>query len=525
MKRALYLIFFSAVVVVSACKKSSPNNNNNGSNNSDATKFQLTQDSIYMIAQEDYYWNSFLPASSIFDPRQFTHQSTDLLNFSQEIDTYTQLSKNPADHNLPYEYDPFNPGSSKYSFIDDGTINGELNATKGDFGFNYFYTYANVIRVSLVYPGSPAAAAGLQRSDQIIGINGQTGNSIYITNLQDPANDAGYKFVSNAVNNGSTITLQIRKVNGTEKTVTINAKSYTVNPVIYANTYQRTGGKVAGYMVFNSFVTLDKNPDVQARLDSVFNVFKNKNVTDLIIDLRYNGGGDVDMSVYLTNLIAPSSASGSVMNTTYWTANMQNDKYPIIQKKLGPFPTGYFQSTNAAQIEKFAKKGPLSVNRVFFLVTGNTASASELTINNLRPKMNVQLVGDTTFGKPVGFLSDLKVNGYYFYTPEFETKNSNSEGGYYTGMPPVGSLPGGGTFQGKRILENIQNDFGDTNETLLANALGYVDNGAYPSSTTLKVQSLSTNAISISDYQRRVLSVNKQSSRKNSMFLTLKGKK
>jgi carboxyl-terminal processing protease len=522
MKKLFYPILFSCIIVVSACKKNNPNN---GPNNTDATKFQLTQDSIYMIAQEDYYWNNSLLSYNDFNPRKYTKQSTDLLNFSEEIDAYTQQSKNPADGNLPYEFDPFNPSSSKYSFIDDGTINGELNAVKGDFGFNYFYTYANVIRVSLVYPGSPAAVAGLQRSDQITSVNGQTGNSIYITNLKDPANDAGYKYVSNAVNNGSTITLQIRKENGTVKTVTINAKSYTVNPVVYTNTYALKGGKTAGYMVFNSFVTLSSNPDVQARLDSVFNAFASKNVTDLIVDLRYNGGGDVGMSVYLSNLIAPASVTGSVMNTTYWTANMQNDKYPIIQKKLGPFSTGYFKPTNAAQIEKFAKKGSLNVNRVFFLVTGNTASASELTINNLRPKMNVQLVGDTTFGKPVGFLSDLKVNGHYFYTPEFETKNSNSEGGYYTGMPPVGSLPGGGTFQGKRILENIQNDFGDTNETLLANALGYIADGIYPSSTTLKVQSLSTNAITMSDYQRRVLSVNKQSSRKNSMFLTLKGKK
>ncbi|NHA04390.1 PDZ domain-containing protein [Mucilaginibacter sp. HC2] len=525
MKKLLYFILFSAVVVVSACKKNDPGNNNNGSGNNGATKLQLTQDSIYMIAQEDYYWNSFLPEYGIFNPRQYTAQSTDLLNLSQEIDAYTQKSQNPANHNLPYEYDPFNPGSSKYSFIDDGTVNKALNAVKGDFGFNYFYTYANVIRVSLIQPGSPAAAAGLQRSDQIIGINGQTGNSIYITNLKDPANDAGYKYVSNAVNNSSTITLQIRKANGTEKTVTLNTKSYTVNPVIYTNTYALSGGKTAGYMVFNSFVDLKSNPAVQARLDSVFNVFASKNVTDLIIDLRYNGGGDVLMSIYLTNLIAPSSVNGSVMNTTYWTANMQNDKYPIIQKKLGPFSTGYFKPTNAAQIEKFSKVGSVNVNRVFFLVTGNTASASELTINNVKPKMNVQLIGDTTYGKPVGFLSNLTVNGYYFYTPEFETKNSNGEGGYYTGMPPVGSTATGGTYQGKRVIENIQNDFGDINETLLSQAIGYIQNGAYPTSSTLAVQSLSTNAVAMSDYQRRVLSVNKQSSRKNSMFLTLKANK
>jgi C-terminal processing protease CtpA/Prc len=474
-----------------------------------------------MIALEDYYWNSFLPQYSIFDPRKYTHQSTDLLNYSDEIDAYTQYSKNPANHNLPYEYDPFNPGSAKYSFIDDGTINGELNAVRGGFGFNIFYTYANVIRVSLVYPGSPAAAAGLQRSDEVIGVNGQTGNGIYITNFEDPANDAGYKYVSNAVNNGSTITLQIRKTNGTQKTVTINAKSYTVNPVIYANTYPLTGGKVAGYMVFNSFIALNS---IQAKLDSVFNDFASKNVTDLIIDLRYNGGGDVETSVYLSNLIVAPGVSG-VMNTTYWTANMQNDKYPIIQKKLGPFPAGYFKSTNAAQIENFAKKGTVNATRVFFLVSGNTASASELTINNLKSKMDVELVGDTTLGKPVGFLSNLKVNGYYFYTPEFETKNSNGEGGYYTGMPPGGSTATGGTYKGKQVYETILNDFGDKGETLLAQALNYIQYGAWLAPPKQRTLSLSPNGLAMSAYQRRALAIKTQSYRKNSMFLNLKIKK
>ncbi|MDN5288426.1 MAG: hypothetical protein JWR38_4700 [Mucilaginibacter sp.] len=516
MRKLFYFILIISLAGASACKKDkSPGSNTN------TTAFQLTQDSIYMIAQEDYYWNTSLPTYSVFNPRQYTSGSTDLNKFTGEIDAYTQLSKNPANKNQPYEYDPLNPGSSKYSFIDDGAVNGELNAVKGDFGFNIFYTYTNVIRVSLVYPGSPAAAAGLQRSDQIIGVNGQTDNNIYITNSNDPFNDPAYKFVTGAVNNGSAITLQIRKTNGDTKTITINTKSYTVNPVIYTNTYALKGGRTAGYMVFNSFIGLS---NIQARLDSVFNVFSSKNVTDLIIDLRYNGGGDVETSIYLTNLIAPSNVSGSVMNTTYWTANMQNDKYPILQKKLGPFSTGYFKSTNPAQIEKFAKKGSVSATRVFFLVTGNTASASELTINNVKPKMDVQLIGDTTYGKPVGFLSNLIVNGHYLYTPEFETKNSAGEGGYYTGMPPKGTTPTGGVYNGWYVLETITNDFGDTNETLLKYAISYIENGSYPSSSTPKVQSLSSTAIAMSDYQRKILAVKTQSYRKNSMYINLKRK-
>ncbi|WPU96196.1 S41 family peptidase [Mucilaginibacter sabulilitoris] len=520
MRKLFYFILIISTGGIFACKKDKVDGNNNPpppTNPSDtaSAKFELTQDSIYLYAKEIYYWNNSLPDYRAFNPRQYTLGSTDLDKFTSEIDAYTQLSKNPANHNLPYEYDFFNPGSSKYSFIDDGEVDGELNATRGDFGFNYFYNSYTDLRVSLVYPNSPAATAGLKRGDEIIAINNN--DNIYITsNFDDPANDPGYKFVSNALNQGSTVTLQIRNSAGT-KTVNLDSKTYTVNPIIYTNTYTLSNSRVAGYMVFNSFIS-----NIHSQLDAVFSNFAAKHVTDLIIDLRYNGGGDVETSSYLSNLIAPSSANGSVMNTTYWTANLQNDNYPLLKKKISK-PAGWFKSTNSAQIERFAKAGAVNVTRVFFLVTGNTASASELTINNLKPKMDVQLIGDTTYGKPVGFLSKLIINGHYLYTPEFETKNSAQEGGYYAGMPPKGTTTTGGTYNGKQIYEDIVTDFGDKNETLLHQAIKYIETNAYPASSNLTIQSLSTTrGRPMTLYQRRVLSSKVQPNRTNSMFINLK---
>lgn len=521
MKKLFYFILILSAGMISACKKDKGPGKNNipgkptNPNDTALTKFELTQDSIYLYAKEVYYWNNSLPDYNAFNPRQYTVGSTDLDKFTSEIDAYTQLSKNPANHNLPYEYDFFNPGSSKYSFIDDGEVDGELNATKGDFGLNYFYNSYTDIRVSLVYPNSPADEAGLKRGDEILAVNNN--KNIYITNIEDPANDPGYRFVSNALNQGSTVTLQIRNPSGT-KTVTLNSKTYTVNPIIYTNTYTLKNGRVAGYLVFNSFVS-----NIHAQLDAVFSNFAANHVTDLIIDLRYNGGGDVETSSYLSNLIAPSSVSGSVMNTTYWTTNLQNDNYPLLKKKIGTKPAGWFKPTYPDQIEKFSKAGAVNVNRVFFLITGNTASASELTINNLKPKMDVQLIGDTTYGKPVGFLSKLTINGHYLYTPEFETKNSAQEGGYYAGMPPNGTTAMGGVYKGKQIYEDIVTDFGDKNETLLHQAIGYIETNAYPASSTLTIQSLSTSGgRPMSLYQRRVLSAKTQPNRTNSMFINLK---
>lgn len=519
MKKIFYFILILSAGMISACKK---DKGPGKTDDTKPTKLQLTEDSVYMFAKEDYYWNSVIPDYNAFNPRQYTG-SSDLDALTSEIDGYTQLTKNPLNGNRPYEYDDFNPGSSKYSFIDDGTVSGELNGTKGDFGFNYFYNTYTDIRVSLVYAGSPADDAGLVRGDRITAINGSSGNSIYITNTADPANDAGYKFVSNAVDNGSTITLKIQKANGTVVTKELTTKVYTTNPVITYKTFNLSNGKVAGYVVFSSFTSL---ANAQPKLDAAFTSFANAGVTDVIVDLRYNGGGYVETSEYLSDLLVPSGASGSVMNTTYWTANLQNDKYPILKAKLGDFGAGFFKPTNSNQIAKFSKKGALNVNRVFFIVTGNTASASELTINNLRPKMDVQLIGETTYGKPVGFLSNLIINGYYLFTPQFETKNSANEGGYYAGMTPEGATPNGGIYAGKHDSDDLTKDFGDENEGLLKDALTYIESNRYPTSSTVKIQSLDANATqTMSSAQRNALSVKTNRHSFHGMLIKLPAKK
>jgi hypothetical protein len=140
----------------------------------------------------------------------------------------------------------------------------------------------------------------------------------------------------------------------------------------------------------------------------------------------------------------------------------------------------------AANTEKFSKKGTLNINRVFFIVTSATASASELTINNLRPYMNVQMIGRTTYGKPVGFF-DIEINKYQMYIPEFETKNSSGQGGYYAGM-----TPGSTDYPGKLISDDVTKDFGDPTEKLLAQAINYAKNGVYLTSTDLQIQSTET---------------------------------
>ena len=184
------------------------------------------------------------------------------------------------------------------------------------------------------------------------------------------------------------------------------------------------------------------------------------------------------------------------MYTAYYNNTLTAGKETLLKNQVRKDDNG--QTYNYSQVDfsvagnqtKFGTNHPLNLNRVFFIVTGSTASASELTINNLRPYMTVQLVGRTTYGKPVGFF-DIDINKYKLYIPEFETKNSSGQGGYYTGM-----LPGSTDYPGYSAADDVTKNFGDVTEGLLASTLNYISSGNYKV-TSNTVQSLdASNALS-----------------------------
>jgi len=156
-----------------------------------------------------------------------------------------------------------------------------------------------------------------------------------------------------------------------------------------------------------------------------------------------------------------------------------------------------FDYSVAGNAVNFNKQGAVNVTRVFFIITGSTASASELTINNLRPEMDVQFIGSTSYGKPVGFF-DIDINKYQMYIPEFYTQNSAGQGGYYSGF-----TPGTSTYPGVQDYDDVTKDFGDPTEGLLAHALNYVKNGTYTIKSPV-IQSLARQTDFSVDKQRDV---------------------
>jgi len=158
------------------------------------------------------------------------------------------------------------------------------------------------------------------------------------------------------------------------------------------------------------------------------------------------------------------------MYTAYYNTKLQNDQYPLLSTK---FQINKGDFSVAANTVSFSKKSGLNISRVIFIVTGGTASASELTINNLRPHMDVRLIGTTTYGKPVGFFA-IPINVYQLYIPEFSTLNSANQGNYYPGM-----TPGSSDYPGYAASDDVSKDFGDPTEALLAHALSYDNVGTY----------------------------------------------
>ena len=434
--RLCFLLFTAVSIALGACRKDK---------NDTSDKETLLKDSVYLYTREVYLWQDVLPAN--FSPRQYSRAETVLEALKKyKIDPETQQ---PVD---------------RYSFLDrERAVSEEVQeGVLGDFGLDVRYEAEDDLRVKLVYEGSPAGRAGIERSWKVLKINGNA-NIGYNAMATDDFN-----FLFNALS-AETIKLSLQKPDGSQAEIDLNKAVYSINPVLHFNVYQRAGKKI-GYLVFNNFVAItNKNipTAAKAKIDEAFGAFENAGVTELIVDLRYNGGGSVATSEYLSNLLAPAAANGELMYS--YRLNKTLTSYT----QTDPDYKKAFASVN------FAKLGTLNLNRIVFIVTqGSTASASELLINNLKPYVqDVKLVGEkSTLGKPVGFFP-IPIFDTDLYAVSFETLNALGQGEYYQGIK---------VDRGGQVFDDLTRKFGDENEACLATALAYSQNGNFPALASVK---------------------------------------
>ncbi len=384
----------------------------------------LLKDSALMQSRDIYLWNTQIPAT--FNARSYADPAdvmTAIRPFSIEpgfatpVDRFSFAMKKT-------EWDLVSGGM--------GALIGGTTPEAGDFGMSVFFRVEGDLRVRLVEPNAPSGLAGIRRGWRITKING---NSNINTSVSSTILDNVYYSASTS--------FEFTKPDGTTLTTTLNAGHYTEKPV-YLDTVYNIGSQKIGYLVFNSF--LGNQEKISAEFDRVFSKFAAAQVTDVVLDLRYNGGGYVSLAEKLANYLAPSSANGGLMMKQIYNAqNSQHDETTYIKKT-----------------------GSLQLSKVYFIVSKSTASASELLINTLKPYMNVRLVGPAnTYGKPVGFFP-ISVGDWYVFPVSFKTINKNGEGNYFNGLP-VNAI----------IADGLDKDWGDTKESCLASAIKNITTGTY----------------------------------------------
>jgi len=410
------------------------------------TQADLSKDTLYYLFKDEYLFTDLIPAYDVLKPRTFANNDSLFAKL-------TRYATAPKD---------------RYSFIDKGGAVASLigqGVSQGDFGIEIFYpNSANLseLRVKSVTKGSPAYTAGIHKGWQITTINGST--NIAYDGSDVGGNSTNINMVVNGVYYSNTTTFVFKKPDASTVTKTLNAGVYSIDPVPFDSVYT-FGARKVGYLVFSSFIDIS---NIKTELDTKFANFAAKGVTDLVIDLRYNGGGSVSTSEYMANLIAPNTVGTDSTKTMYtydFNSIVKASSYSTLTKayKLPPPDQKYsygdlFDSFNYYKTTSFKKKGSVNVPNVVFIVTKSTASASELLINNLKPYMNVTLIGKTTYGKPVGFIG-IPVGGYDMYAISFRTINANGQGDYYNGMIPAVDL-----------YEDYAHDWGQLTEVYLNQA-------------------------------------------------------
>lgn len=382
--------------------------------NHDVVSSEVKNDTAANYARDIYLWHNNIPGS--FN----AHNFTDPNGVMQGIRAF---SSEPG-FNMPVDRWSFAMLKQDWENLSSGV--------GGDFGMNIFFLTNTDLRVSYVEPESPAGKAGVRRSWHIKQINGNS--NVNATNAEG---------IVQAVYQSAIGTFLFERPNTTDTTITLKASSYKEHPLLFDSVYS-TGGNKTGYFVFNSF--LGDTVEIQNEFARIFNKFNSEHIQDLVVDLRYNGGGYVSVQNLLANYLAPAAANHQVMLTEEF-----NDRY---------------SEFNVTQ--NFTKKGTLDLNRLFFIVSQNTASASELLINSLMPYVDVHLVGpSSTHGKPVGFYP-IPVFDWYIFPVSFRTVNKNGEGNYFNGL----SLS-------HQVADGLDKDWGNAGEGCLNAVLFFINNGNY----------------------------------------------
>jgi carboxyl-terminal processing protease len=421
MKRLLVALGASAVFLLAGCGGSSSNSVGTG----DCSV--AGQNATIKATLQDWYL--FYPQLKNSDPAAFTDIKSFLADMVSEVI--------PAD---------------RFSYVQSQQQEDEAqSATYAGFGFSFRVFPGNDVRLLQVFGEfpdelqTPASTAGLKRGYRITAIEGVSTDDIIASR---PAGTTEAQAISDAFgppDPGITLQLDLLDNQGVAVAVTMTKEVIQFSTVALYKVFN-LNGKITGYLNFRSFA----NPSF-AELNEAFAYFKAQGVTNLILDFRYNGGGLVSVAEYLGDLLLGNVVPGQVFYQMIFNDKHSNEN-----------STG-FVAQDASSLP--------DLERVVYITTGGTASASELILNGtlaFAPQVQTASVGATSYGKPVGSYG-FSFCDQVLRPTTFRVANAQSSSDYFDGFTPTCAAD-----------DNLDYAFGDDAEDSLSAALGWIDTGACP---------------------------------------------
>jgi len=337
-----------------------------------------------------YLWNDLLPANINID------------DYATPEELATQVTQT---------YGPQKPGGGP---LDRFSSVGSLEADQQFFGEGKYEGFGfswrlenNEMRFTRVFADSPAnTVGGFSRGQTVVSIDGRA-----IADIQ--ANEG-----INAALDNPTVAFVVREINGTvQQSVSVTKDIVTINPIPQRRLIDMgPGNPPVGYMEFSTFISTAHDGLDGNDFDDVFAEFIAAGVEDVIVDLRYNGGGLVSTANLLGNHLGGFANDGQIFSNTEFNAD---------------------RAAANNSIDYFANRAnAIDINRLIVVASRGTASASELVINGLEPFVNggVYIVGDNTFGKPVGQVG-LEFCEKILRPTSFKKSNAAGFGDYFDGLP------------------------------------------------------------------------------------------
>src|SRR5665648_29651 len=419
---------------------------------------------IYNGLKDYYLWVDQVP--SLIAPKYAVKDSLNAF-----LNTYTD--PNNLFTSLLYKYHTVD----KWSFIvdDSKVIDNWIQGISETMGFDFMLarigTSDNVFGfIRYVYKGSPAEKAGIKRGDLFMQVDDQ---QLTVTNYQTLLFTKMTYKLSFAAVSANTISL-----NG--KSVTMTAVLMQENP-IQLDTVLNVGNLKVGYLVYNGF-----NADYDIELNDVFKRFKDAAIDRLVLDLRYNGGGSVQTAKYLASMIYGTATTKVFLKSQY---NTGLQEYIVSTEGAASLIEDFTDKILKTSITAETPINTINMSKLYVITSDNTASASELLINGLKPYMPIVNVGDSTVGKYVASftikdwdsLGVVNTNNNWAMQP-IVVKMANSQGvsDYVLGLFP--------DIQKEEDIAKLL-PFGDQNETLLKAVLDNIK-GLPQTAITLKSQKI-----------------------------------